>query len=193
MPAEVLVMCSECGRPQYATQESCVACGAKLPPAPQPRSPPTGRDAILEAFQPFLEANLGRGQLLSLSKKRLEWRPGAESKPILFELAALASVQLAQRPVYETLIFAIPALALAFLVGSTVIRVALAAFFVLCVVACLTQRRYELRLRNQHGEHARLYLGTSRPRAGQGARIESVWDALSQELRDLGVSVEKDA
>src|SRR5437868_5279893 len=94
MPAQVLVMCPECGRPQPGGSEACIACGARLPPA----LPPSGRDQVLDAFSPFLEADLGRGRVLTLSKRRLEWRSGYEGDAQVFELSELKSLELSRRP-----------------------------------------------------------------------------------------------
>lgn len=188
MAVEVLVMCGGCGRPQHAGREACVACGAKLPEAPA-ASPPPEQGAILEADPPFMEADLGRGRALALSRKRLEWRRGRGERPVLIELARLASVRLDRRPVFESLIFAVPALAALPVAASPLLRTALVALLLWAVAACFAQRRYVLRLRNDRGEQAGLLLGMGRPRAPRGMRIESVWSSLAQELRGLGVKV----
>src|SRR4051812_10787167 len=99
MPAQVLVMCHECGRPQPGGRESCVACGARLPPA----LPPSSRDQVLDAFAPFLEADLGRGRVITLSKRRLEWHSGLKDDARVFELSQLKSLELSRRPVFESL------------------------------------------------------------------------------------------
>src|SRR5258708_15093364 len=101
MPSEkVLLFCPQCGRPQHA-RESCVACGALLPSPPSKR-PAAGRDRILEAYQPFLEADLGLQRRILLSAKRLEWHPRS-GDPVIAEVAQIERVRLASRPVWESL------------------------------------------------------------------------------------------
>src|SRR5690349_3854622 len=99
MAPEVLVMCERCGRPQKAAKE-CVHCGTALPTTPigagaqasgeAKGKGKAGREKLLDAYDPFLECDLGAGRKLLLSERRLEWQ-GADAAHGQVELAALAS------------------------------------------------------------------------------------------------------
>jgi hypothetical protein len=188
MPAQVLVMCAECSRPQFATQKTCVSCGAVLPDAPMPREElKSVRDRIIEAQTPFLEATLGRGQRLCLSEKQLEWH-GAPSKAY-FALPDLKGAKLQARPVWETLIFGSVALIALVVAPWLWLRLAFAGLVVVAVLACFIQRRFFLLLATEKGTAA-LPLGIGARNAPISQRIQSIWGSLRDELERRGVPCE---
>ncbi|AFE04750.1 hypothetical protein COCOR_02651 [Corallococcus coralloides DSM 2259] len=80
MPAEVLVMCSACGRPQTAARRRCAFCNAELPEAPlPPRSPqaPEPPAPSLPGVSP-LALDLGNRRALAVNDAQLSFqgRPG---------------------------------------------------------------------------------------------------------------------
>lgn len=185
MPAQVLVMCAACGRPQFPTQPDCVACGAKLPEAPQP-APRTARDALLECYEPILEADFGRGRVLMVSEKQLEWRVQG-GRVLLAELAQIEWVRLRTRPVWEVLI---PVAVLG--VGAILVpwgwaRGLTAVFAALWLVAGAVQRRCALAVHMRDGREATLTIGTGNPLA---ARARAIWSTVGPELGRLGVGVQ---
>lgn len=185
MPAEPLAMCGQCGRPQRAG-ESCIFCGARLPP-PFAQVPSSGRDRVLQAYQPFLEGDLGLARRIRLSARRLEWYPRS-GQPVIAKVEQLERVSLFSRPVWESL--AIGALAFIGLIFSShwLLRGALALVVLLAVAACFLQKRYSLILKTRDGRSRSLDLGIGGRRAAVVQRIESVWDSLQPALKDLGIA-----
>ncbi len=182
MSAEVLVMCPQCGRPQRSAA-ACVNCGAALPTATD--APRSARDALLDAYSPFLEGDVGGGRKLLLSEKRLEWT-GEPSLRV--DLSDLTRVQLTARPVYEALVFCLLAGGVSAFV-SLGPRVALGVLFALGLAACFLQRRYALVLTRKDGESAELFWGITRPGSAQGRRFASVFDSVRTELKERKVEV----
>jgi hypothetical protein len=193
MPAEILVMCEACGRPQFPRKGGCVQCGAPLPDHPTGvNRPSTPKEKLFDAFEPFLEGDLGRAGTMLLSQRRLEWKPpaGSREEPKAFGLVDLERVELQRRPAWEALIFAaIPAIASAF-VSSPVGRWVLLGLAAFAALASVTQRRYALLVKTRDGKQSLgllLAAGTSGSPAVQ--RVLSVWESLSAELKALGVKV----
>src|SRR6266851_3373456 len=184
MPSEkFLLFCPQCGRPQPA-KASCVACGAPLPP-PSNR-PLGGRDLILKAYQPFLEADLGLERRILLSAKRFEWHPRS-GDPVIAEVAQIERVRLLSRPVWESLAIGAAASLAVLLARGWVIRALLGAIVVLAVAACVLQKQYALVLTTRDGRSRRIDLGIGTRRAPVVQRIESVWGSLQPALKELGV------
>src|ERR1700736_765039 len=100
MAAKPLIVCGQCGRPQHAG-ESCIACGARLPP-PFTQSPVLPRDRVLQAYQPFLEADLGLARRIRLSARRFEWYPRS-GEPVIAPVEQIERLSLFSRPVWESL------------------------------------------------------------------------------------------
>src|SRR5687767_10199704 len=117
MSAEVLVMCESCGRPQWPRKAGCIHCGAKLPDTPPSglKRPMTPKDKLFDAFEPFLEGDFGRGGVVLLSQRRLEWKQDRHApKPTRsFHLVDVAEVALERRPAWEALFFLVIPAALA--------------------------------------------------------------------------------
>jgi hypothetical protein len=146
------------------------------------------RDRLLDSYQPFLQADLGRGHLIRLSQRRLEWVGGRRGKPLIVRIEDLRCVSLAERPVWEAVLVGI-LLAGGFVLGPPwAIRWLLGALILLSLVACFAQKRYALRLQLRSGQLLEVALGTGTQRAAQTQRVRSVWATLSAELRTLGVA-----
>ncbi len=157
---------------------------------PERATAPTGREAILEAHQPFLEADLGLGRRLLLSSKHLEWHPRAPASPLIAELAQLQSVKLAARPVWESLGIGLVALTGIAFSSRLPVQGVLGAVAVLAMVACLLQRRYSMLLKWKSGRAEELFLGIGTPRAPVVERIEGVWSSVCGALQSMGVAAE---
>jgi hypothetical protein len=179
MAAEVLVMCGKCGMGQPAAGGRCAGCGTPFPGS---------REAVLDAFAPLLEVQLGGGTSLSVSQKRLELRRCGSAETATFSLAQLESVQLVARPVYESLLFVAALLGLAWAISYGPLRLAFSGLALLFFVACFLSRRYSLVLLRRGGmEEARIAMGVGRKNTSVGQRVESVWASLSEELTQLGL------
>src|SRR5262245_8254549 len=152
MPAEILVMCEACGRPQFPRKGGCVQCGAPLPDHPTGlKRPATPKDKLFDAFEPFLEGDFGRAGVVLLSQRRLEWQPapGSRVETQTYSLVDLDLVELQRRPAWEALFFAaIPAVISGF-VSSSMVRWILLGVAAFAVLATLTQRRYALFVRTR--------------------------------------------
>jgi|GEM_PF-1248820 len=188
MPAEILIMCPRCGRPQRAQGDHCIHCLAAL--APAVALPPSAKnDPAPDPNEPFLEADLGLGRRVLLSARQLQWTP-RQGPPIIVDLSKLESVTLVRRPVWECLYIAALA-GLAFAVRAPwFVHAVLGALIVLAVAACALQRRYAFRLRLKDGREASLVLGIGARRSPVVERIASVWGSLAPALASLGVRCE---
>lgn len=188
MPAEILIMCPRCGRPQRAQGDHCIHCLATLAPAPA-QAPSVKNDPVPDPSEPFLEADLGLGRRVLLSAKQLQWMP-RQGETVIVDLAKLESVTLVTRPVWESLYIAALA-ALAFAVRAPwLVHAVLGALIVLALAACVLQKRYAFRLRLKDGREASLVLGIGARRSPVVLRIESVWGSLAPALTSLGVKCE---
>ena len=149
-------------------------------------SSPRTRDQLLEAYQPFLEADLGLRRRILLSSKQLEWRPRS-GRPVVTQLARIDRVRLLSRPVWESL--AVGAMAfVGLLVASTfAVRALCAAVALLAVAACFLQRRYALVLIMRDGTMRGFDLGIGTRRSPLVQRIDSVWESLRPALAQVGV------
>jgi hypothetical protein len=145
------------------------------------------RNSVLQAYQPFLEADLGLRRRILLSSKRLEWRPRSGS-PVIVEVAQIESVSLLSRRVWESLIPGALAAIGFILAPAWPVRVLVAAIGMLAVAACFLQKRYALAVKTRDGHLRRLDLGIGARRAPVVQRIESVWDSLQPALRELGIA-----
>ncbi len=146
------------------------------------------RDRLLDCYRPFLEADLGRGHLIRLSQRRLEWVGGRGGEPLIVKIEDLRCVSLAERPAWEALLVGI-LLAGGFALGPPwAIRLLLGGLILLSLIACFAQKRYALRLQLRSGQVLEVALGTGTKRAAQTERVRSVWATLSAELRSLGVA-----
>jgi hypothetical protein len=135
-----------------------------------------------------LEVELGRGRMLALSPKLLQWRvPG--QPPRAREVAGLESVSFRTRPFHEALLFLLPAVLGLWFAGA-------ARFWIwgppalVALLGCFAQRHHALVLRGKDGSETRVVLGLGRPGSAPALRYESVWTSLAAELRALGVKVE---
>jgi hypothetical protein len=142
---------------------------------------------MLDSYQPFVEADLGRGHLIRLSQRRLEWVGGRRGEPMIVKIEDLRGVSLAERPVWEALLVGI-LLAGGFAVGPPwAIRLLLGGLILLSLIACFAQKRYALRLHLCSGQVLEIALGVGTQRAAQTQRVRSVWASVSAELKSLGV------
>ncbi|HEX4620635.1 MAG TPA: hypothetical protein VH208_03625 [Myxococcaceae bacterium] len=186
MATHPLVVCEACGRPQFLTQPSCVGCGAKLPEAPATgQQIKSARDRLIDGYQPYIEADFGRGRLLLLSEKQLEWRVGA-ARPLVAELTGIEAVSLHKRRVWEALLPAALVAGAAAWPAHGWPRWALAAFAGLWVVAGALQRRATLVVQMKDGRRASIPLGIGGPAI---ERADSVWSSVGPELARSGIAV----
>lgn len=190
MAARRLVVCPACGRPQFPTQAGCVGCQAALPDTPATAQElKAGRDQVLEAYEPFLEASFGRGHRLLLSHKRLEWHAG-RGAPMRVELSRLTGASLQSRPVYEALLISAICVLVDLGLPWPYVGGALGLVALLAVMACFNQRRFALVLRS--GDRtAHMVLGVGTARSPIARAVKSAWATFAEELAQLGVAVDR--
>src|SRR6266851_4582866 len=112
---------------------------------------PAERDQVLDAYQPFLEADIGLGRRVLLSSRRLEWRPGKGRPPLQVDVPDLESVVLSTRPVWESLYIG-GLTCLAFVLKSPwFVHGIFALLALLAVAACFLQKRYALQVTLKDG------------------------------------------
>lgn len=180
MPAEVLVMCTKCRRPQPARQGPCVVCGEPLPEAPLPGG--ASPDA------PFLLLEAG-GRTIAGKDRRLTYQARASAAPVAVELDSVRSVALGRRLFVEALGLVLGAFVLA-LVDSSMRPVA-AGLSGLGVLGTLLLRRYSLLVVASEGGHLRWPLGVVRLGSKEAQRLEAAWTSGADALASRGVAVQE--
>lgn len=178
MPAEVLVMCTKCRRPQPARRGPCVVCGETLPDAPMPGGAPPGA--------PFLLLEAG-GHTIAWRDQRLTYQSRASAAPVAVELDQVRGVSLGRRLFVEALGLVLVALVLALLVPSlTPVAVGLSG---LGVLGALLWRRYSLLVVAVDGGRLRWTLGVVRLGSEKARLLEAAWTAGAEALAARGVAV----
>lgn len=179
MPAEVLVMCPACGRPQHAGPLRCVACASRLPAVPLPSCGGEGIPATLETA-------LGHRKI-AVRGDRLEWRGGGRTRRFQLGVGGVRELRLEQRPLFESLVVGIAvAIGLA-LLPALAARLALLPVVLISLAACFLERRYRLTVVLEDGRRTELSLGTCRPQ--EAADLRRRLGNLAQTLSAYGVSV----
>ncbi|WP_426753204.1 hypothetical protein [Myxococcus sp. Y35] len=179
MPAEVLVMCSACGRPQSAGRPRCIACEALLPEAPLPGGPAPG--------QPFFAADLGGGRMLSGEGTRLFYQPHPSVMVPPVELDSLREVRLESRFFREALALTAFAL-LGFVAAALALKLFAFGMAALGVLLALTCRSHVLILEPRQGKAVHWPLGLARRGSPRDTRLLAAWGALAEALRIRGVA-----
>ncbi|MBI3184916.1 MAG: hypothetical protein HYZ28_22480 [Myxococcales bacterium] len=186
MPAQILVMCKQCHRPQFTAGRTCVSCGAVLPEVPASGEEVKGaRERLIEADQPLLEATLGRGRRILISDRQLLWHPGF-GEPVRIELSKLKEVRLERRPAYEALIFFFLFGLGAALTPWLWLRLLFGVLAGVSLLACFAQRRYAL-VMEAEGLRLTPMLGIGTLGSPIARRIHSVWASVRDELERRSV------
>ncbi|MCE9672948.1 zinc ribbon domain-containing protein [Myxococcus stipitatus] len=177
MPAEVLVMCPACGRPQPAGGARCIACGAPLPDAPVPHE-----------SGPFLSVELGGGRSLVGEGGQLTYRVSPSAPAQVMELGRLRELALESRAFREALLL------LAFIVPGVLAHTPAPRFLsfgmaVLGVVLAATCRVHALVLETSTGGRLRWSLGLARRGSARDEALLAAWGTLVSAVRARGVVV----
>ncbi|HZA50397.1 MAG TPA: hypothetical protein VE549_06630 [Myxococcaceae bacterium] len=185
MSAEVMVMCSACGRAQ-SVRPRCLHCGAVLPDAPVPaRAPPP--IAAVAASDEHVEVDLGGGRRMVIGPDALELQ-GSEA-PNRFAFASMHSVRLEERPLWAL----VPAvLVLAFAVGfvrSWLLRAVLLVLLAASAWLFARLRRFVVHIEQRDGAPARVDLGAGHRPALENADARRAFIELADELKRRGIRV----
>ncbi|RKH77760.1 hypothetical protein D7Y21_36850 [Corallococcus sp. AB045] len=190
VPAEVLVMCSACGRPQSAARRRCAFCNAELPEAPlPPRSP----DA-LESPAPSLPGvtplalDLGNRRVLAVNDTQLSFQGRPGGGPTLdVPWARVRRLEWRTRPYYEPLgLLAFTVLGL-FWAPTQAVRIMSFAGGVIGLLLVVLYRHHGLTLELDDGTRMQWPLGMALKGSAREARLKAARATLADAGRMRGV------
>jgi hypothetical protein len=186
VPAEVLVMCNSCGRPQTAARRRCAFCNAELPEAPlpplAPASPPPPR-------APPVAVDLGNGRALSADDVKLSFqgRPGGGA-PLDVPWARVRRLEWRTRPYLEALGL-LAFTALGFWAPTQPVRIMAFAAGIVGLMLTVLYRHHGLTVELEDGTRMQWPLGMALGRSTREARLTAARTALAEAARARGVTV----
>ncbi|RJS15246.1 hypothetical protein DRW03_33950 [Corallococcus sp. H22C18031201] len=174
MPAEVLVMCRACRRPQPEGPPRCVFCGEPLPEAPR---------STVE-----VRLDLGRGRGLFAGPEQLSFQGRPDGPPATVPWARVRRLEWERRPYLEALgLLAFAALGL--WAPTRDMKVMGLVAGVMGVLLAGLYRHRALTLDVTGGARLRWPLGMALRGSARQARLEAAWGALAAMARERGVTV----
>ncbi|NNC04186.1 hypothetical protein HJC10_15210 [Corallococcus exiguus] len=189
MPAEVLVMCSACGRPQSAARRRCAFCNAELPEAPLP---PRSREAS-ESPAPLpgvtpLVLDLGNRRALAVNDRQLSFQGRPGGGPTLdVPWARVRRLEWRARPYFESLgLLAFTALGL-FWAPTQAVRIMAFMAGVIGLGLAALYRHHGLTLELDDGTRMQWPLGMALKGSAREARLTAARDTLAAAGRMRGV------
>lgn len=191
MPAEVLVMCSACGRPQSAARRRCAFCNAELPEAPLPPR------SSLEASEPPapslpgvspLTLDLGNRRALAVNDTQLSFQGRPGGGPTLdVPWARVRRLEWRTRPYFEALgLLAFTVLGLFWAPTQAVRLMAFAAGVIGLGLAAL-YRHQGLRVELDDGTRMEWPLGMALKGSAREGRLTAARATLADVARMRGV------
>ncbi|RKH45585.1 hypothetical protein D7Y23_25585 [Corallococcus sp. AB050B] len=190
MPAEVLVMCSACGRPQSAARRRCAFCNAELPEAPLPsRSSPGTPVPSPPGFSP-LALELGNRRALAVNGEQLSFQGRPGGGPTLdVPWARVRRLEWRTRPYFEALgLLAFTVLGLLWAPTQAVRLLALVAGVIGLGLAAL-YRHHGLTLELDDGTRMQWPLGMALKGSARERGLEAARATLADAGRMRGVPV----
>ncbi|GMU11201.1 hypothetical protein ASNO1_74550 [Corallococcus caeni] len=186
MPAEVLVMCSSCGRPQTAARRRCAFCNAELPEAPLPPVAPAA-SAPPPRVSP-LALDLGNRRTLAVSDERLSFQGRPGGGPALdVPWTRVRRLEWSTRPYLEALgLLAFTALGLLWAPTQAVRLMAFAAGVLGLLLAGL-YRHHGLTVELEDGTRMRWPLGMAPRGSAREARLQEARAGLAEAGRARNV------
>jgi hypothetical protein len=188
VPAEVLVMCDSCGRPQTAARRRCAFCNAELPEAPLPplaaSAPPPPRPGLAP-----VSLDLGNRRALSVDAVKLSFqgRPGGGA-PLDVPWARVRRLEWRTRPYLEALGL-LAFTALGFFAPANPVRVMAFAAGVMGLLLMVLYRHHGLTVELEDGTRMQWPLGMAPKGSAREARLTSAWSALRDAARARGVTL----
>ena len=182
MPPEVLVLCSQCHRPNPAVRGTCAFCSARLPEAPLP-----GRALSARSF----DAALGGGRRLSSREGELTFQPGTRAAPEAVTLESLTRATLVRRPTWEALAPACALLVAALFLEAPLVRALLLILALVLAGLALAFRLHALELTLQQGRRRQWRLGTAGRGSARERQLAAAWVTLAEALRARGLPVDE--
>jgi hypothetical protein len=155
-----------------------VACGELLPDAPLPAA----------SQAPFLRLEGSGGRSVTGLERKLTYRVGVLSAPVVVELGGLQSVALVRRAFLEALVLVLVALVLTLVAPS--LRSVAAGLAGLGVLGAGLWRRYTLGLRTLEGGSLQWSLGLVWLGSRRTHELEKAWSSAAQALASRGVTVQ---
>ncbi|NNB96918.1 hypothetical protein HI113_23735 [Corallococcus exiguus] len=189
MPAEVLVMCSACGRPQTAARRRCAFCNAELPEAPlPPRSPEASESpAPLPGVSPFA-LDLGNRRALAVNDTQLSFQGRPGGGPTLeVPWARVRRLEWRTRPYFESLgLLAFTALGF-FWAPTQAVRIMSIAGGVIGLLLAVLYRHHGLTLELDDGTRMQWPLGMALKGSAREARLTAARATVADAGRMRGV------
>ncbi|WP_223644974.1 hypothetical protein [Corallococcus sp. EGB] len=189
MPAEVLVMCSACGRPQSAARRRCAFCNAELPEAPLPlRSPEASEAPPQSPGLPPRVLDLGNRRALSVNDAQLSFQGRPGGGPALdVPWTRVRRLEWRTRPYLEALgLLAFTALGLLWAPTQAVRLMALVAGVIGLGLVAL-YRHHGLSVELDDGTRMEWPLGMALRGSAREARLSAARAALAETGRVRGV------
>ncbi|NOJ95260.1 hypothetical protein HMI51_20260 [Corallococcus coralloides] len=191
MPAEVLVMCSACGRPQSAARRRCAFCNAELPEAPlPPRSSPQASEPpapSLPGVSP-LTLDLGNRRALAVNDTQLSFQGRPGGGPTLdVPWVRVRRLEWRTRPYFESLgLLAFTALGL-FWAPTQAVRIMSFAGGVIGLLLAVLYRHHGLMLELDDGTRMQWPLGMALKGSAREGRLTAARATLADVGRMRGV------
>ena len=185
MPAEVLVMCSACGRPQTAARRRCAFCNAVLPEAPLPPQAPASPPPPPVAP---LAVDLGNGRGLSVGAERLTYQGRPVGPPLDVAWTRVRGLEWRTRPYLEALgllAFAV----LGFWAPASPLRLMGFLAGALGLLLAALYRHHALTVVVEDGARLQWPLGMALKGSAREARLVAARVALTDTARARGVPV----
>lgn len=186
MPAEVLVMCSACGRPQTAGRRRCAFCNAELPEAPLPPRPPDA--PVPSPGVPPLALDLGNRRALAVNDTRLSFQGRPGGGPALdVPWTRVRRLEWRTRPYFEALgLLAFTALGL-FWAPTQAVRIMAFAAGVIGLLLAALYRHHGLTLELDDGTRMQWPLGMALKGSAREGRLTAARATLADAGRVRGV------
>ncbi|NPC69827.1 hypothetical protein HPP05_08705 [Corallococcus exiguus] len=189
MPAEVLVMCSACGRPQTAARRRCAFCNAELPEAPLP---PRSREAA-ESPASFpgvtpLALDLGNRRALAVNDTQLSFQGRPGGGPTLdVPWTRVRRLEWRTRPYFESLgLLAFTVLGL-FWAPTQAVRIMSLAGGVIGLLLVVLYRHHGLTLELDDGTRMQWPLGMALKGSAREGRLTAARATLADTSRMRGI------
>lgn len=187
MPAEVLVMCSACGRPQSAARRRCAFCNAELPEAPLPPRSPDSPGSSPPGVSPWV-LDLGNRRVLAVGDTQLSFQGRPGGGPTLdMPWARVRRLEWRTRPYFEALgLLAFTALGLLW-APTQVVRIMALMAGVIGLGLVTLYRHHGLTVVLDDGTRMEWPLGMALKGSSREARLSSARVALTEVGRMRGV------
>ncbi|NOK21642.1 hypothetical protein [Corallococcus carmarthensis] len=185
MPAEVLVMCSACGRPQSAARRRCAFCNAELPEAPLPAVSPAAPTPTPRVSP--LALDLGNRRALAVNDEQLSFQGRPGGGPALdVPWSRVKRLEWRTRPYFEALGL-LAFTALGFWAPAQAVRFMAFAAGVIGLLLAVLYRHHGLTVELEDGTRMQWPLGMAIRGSAREARLTAARAVLVDAGRARGI------